>query len=393
MCALTAGPGVTNGMSAMASALDERLADGRARRARAGDALGPGLAPGDRPRAVRRAGDEAGAHGAIPPPRSPASWTRRCACRSSRPAGPTFVDFPLDQVFMEAEADADGPGGAARSRRSPAADGDAIERAADLLRVGRAPGDHGRHRPLLGATASTRSSALCEELRIPVFLNGLARGCVPPDHDCYFSRARGTALKGADVALVIGVPMDFRLGFGGSFGEDTKIVVIGSAPPAAPASARGRGGAVRRRAPRRSTRCARAPPAVPTARAGSPSCARSRTSAAPPSRTSSPTTARRSTRCASTTSCGRCSTANDDRDRRRRRLRLLRRPGDRDLRARLLDGPGPVRLPRRGPGLRARGEARAPGPRRSACCSATAPSASRASSSTRWCATTCRSSP
>jgi len=28
------------------------------------------------------------------------------------------------------------------------------------------------------------------------------------------------------VALVIGVPMDFRLGFGGAFGEDTEIVVI-----------------------------------------------------------------------------------------------------------------------------------------------------------------------
>jgi acetolactate synthase-1/2/3 large subunit len=53
------------------------------------------------------------------------------------------------------------------------------------------------------------------ELRIPVFLNGLARGCVPADHELFFSRARSQALKGADVALVVGVPMDFRLGFGG----------------------------------------------------------------------------------------------------------------------------------------------------------------------------------
>ncbi|MDQ4049283.1 MAG: thiamine pyrophosphate-dependent enzyme, partial [Actinomycetota bacterium] len=30
----------------------------------------------------------------------------------------------------------------------------------------------------------------------------------------------------ADVALVVGVPMDFRLGFGGSFGEETQIVTI-----------------------------------------------------------------------------------------------------------------------------------------------------------------------
>jgi acetolactate synthase-1/2/3 large subunit len=74
--------------------------------------------------------------------------------------------------------------------------------------------------------------ALVDELRIPVFLNGLGRGCVPADHELYFSRARSTALKGADVALVIGVPMDFRLGFGQAFGEETALVVIDRAEPA-----------------------------------------------------------------------------------------------------------------------------------------------------------------
>jgi acetolactate synthase-1/2/3 large subunit len=68
---------------------------------------------------------------------------------------------------------------------------------------------------------------LCEELSVPVFLNGLARGCVPADHAQYFSRARSAALKEADVALVVGVPMDFRLGFGGAFGDDTHVVAIG----------------------------------------------------------------------------------------------------------------------------------------------------------------------
>ena len=67
-----------------------------------------------------------------------------------------------------------------------------------------------------------------------MFLNGLARGCVPADHSLFFSRARGAALKGADVALVVGVPMDFRLGFGASFGDETKIVAVGSAPAERP---------------------------------------------------------------------------------------------------------------------------------------------------------------
>jgi acetolactate synthase-1/2/3 large subunit len=34
------------------------------------------------------------------------------------------------------------------------------------------------------------------------------------------------------VALVVGVPIDFRLGFGGSFGEDTRIVRLDAAPNA-----------------------------------------------------------------------------------------------------------------------------------------------------------------
>jgi acetolactate synthase I/II/III large subunit len=54
---------------------------------------------------------------------------------------------------------------------------------------------------------------------------------VPADHPLAFSRARGKALGEADVALVVGVPMDFRLGFGGVFGADTQLVVADRAEP------------------------------------------------------------------------------------------------------------------------------------------------------------------
>src|SRR5439155_23083030 len=114
---------------------------------------------------------------------------------------------------------------------APAADG--VEHAAELLR--------GASRPvvmagtgLYWAHGEDALRRLCEELSVPVFLNGLARGCVPADHAQFFSRARSAGLKGADVALVIGVPMDFRLGFGGSFGEDTELIVIDGAEPERP---------------------------------------------------------------------------------------------------------------------------------------------------------------
>ena len=65
-------------------------------------------------------------------------------------------------------------------------------------------------------------------------MNGMARGIVPADHELAFSRARSKALKEADVALVIGVPMDFRLGFGGVFGEQTRLIVADRVVPERP---------------------------------------------------------------------------------------------------------------------------------------------------------------
>jgi acetolactate synthase I/II/III large subunit len=230
VCALTAGPGVTNGMSAMASALMNSspmvVLGGRAPAMRWGQGSlqeidhVPFVAP------VTKSAHTANTTAEI---RGLVDGAFDTALEA--PGGPTFVDFPLDQVFMEGESPGDGSVELADPASLPAAPG--IAAAAELLR--------GAERPAImagtglywghGEDALRR---LCEELRIPVFLNGLARGCVPADHECFFSRARSAGLKGADVALVIGVPMDFRLGFGGSFGEETKIVVLGSAPPANP---------------------------------------------------------------------------------------------------------------------------------------------------------------
>jgi len=140
------------------------------------------------------------------------------------PNGPTFVDYPLDVVFGEAESEIPPlpAGGAPR----PAA---GVEEAAALLA--------GAERPAIMAGSGLywghgegELRALAEALGIPVFLNGLGRGCLPADHELAFSRARGAGLEGADVALVAGVPIDFRLGFGGSFGEETKLVRLDAAP-------------------------------------------------------------------------------------------------------------------------------------------------------------------
>ncbi len=232
VAALTAGPGVTNGMSGMASALQNGspmvVLGGRAPAFRWGQGSLQEIdhIPFVEPvtKLARTAQTTAEIPGLI---------DEALHAAANAPTGPAFVDFPLDQVFMESEADADGPASMPDPMTVPAADGDALDRAAELLRSASKPvvmAGTG----LYWARGEHALVRLCEELSVPVFLNGLARGCVPADHPMFFSRARGAGLKGADLALVIGVPMDFRLGFGGSFGDDTEVVVIGSAPPERP---------------------------------------------------------------------------------------------------------------------------------------------------------------
>ena len=171
----------------------------------------------------------------------------------------------------------------ARAACPPADAGDARPRGRAAARR-RAPGDHGRHEPLLGPRRGRRCARSPRRCGIPVFLNGLARGCVPADHELAFSRARSTGLKGADVALVIGVPMDFRLGFGGAFGEETEIIAIDVAEPER-AHPRAVAAELYGDLPRHAARAARGRRRRRRhAELGRPSCARSRPRSAPPRR-------------------------------------------------------------------------------------------------------------
>jgi thiamine pyrophosphate-dependent acetolactate synthase large subunit-like protein len=227
VCALTAGPGVTNGMSAMASALQNAspmlLLGGRAPAFRWGQGSLQEIDHIPFVEPVTKLARTAASTAEIP---GLVDEALRVAAEA--PTGPTFLDFPLDQVFMEAEPEGEARVALPDPAAAPAADGEALDRAAELLR-GAAQPVVMAGTGLYWARGEEALVRLCEALSVPVFLNGLARGCVPADHPMFFSRARGAALKQADVALVIGVPMDFRLGFGGSFGEDTQIVVLGSA--------------------------------------------------------------------------------------------------------------------------------------------------------------------
>jgi acetolactate synthase I/II/III large subunit len=238
VCALTAGPGVTNGLSAIAGAQANHspvvVLGGRAPAMRWG--MGslqeidhvPFVAP------LTKLAVTAGGAAEIPELVEDAF-----AAALAPHGGPAFVDFPLDHVFSEAPEPEDGRWGEAgipilaASPRPKAAPEGAVEAAAALLRDAERPVVMAGT-DLYWGRGEDALRALAEALGIPVYLNGLARGCLPADHPLCLSRTRSLALREADVALVIGVPMDFRLAFGGAFGEETSIVAIDVAEPSRP---------------------------------------------------------------------------------------------------------------------------------------------------------------
>jgi thiamine pyrophosphate-dependent acetolactate synthase large subunit-like protein len=227
--ALTAGPGVTNGMSAIASAQQNHspmlVLGGRAPAMRWGQGSlqeidhVPFVAPLTKLAATAQRTSEI-----------PSLIDAAIDAALTPHGGPAFLDFPLDIVFSEGDEPDDGATLDSMPPAGPQADGDALERVGALLRTAQRPVIMAGT-DLYWAHAEQALVELAEELRIPVFLNGLARGSVPADHELFFSRARSAGLKDADLALVIGVPMDFRLGFGAAFGEATSIAVVDRARP------------------------------------------------------------------------------------------------------------------------------------------------------------------
>jgi acetolactate synthase-1/2/3 large subunit len=143
--------------------------------------------------------------------------------------GPVFCDFPLETIYDQAEADLPEAGMSPTASAPPGlAD---VSRIAALLGAARRPVlVLGSDVWLGGADETAREAA--ESLRLPVITNGQARGILPGGHELLVSRARSLAFAEADLVIVAGVPLDFRLRYG-SFGpKDTpaRVVHVADAP-------------------------------------------------------------------------------------------------------------------------------------------------------------------
>ena len=214
LAVLTAGPGVTNGASGIAQAYFSGVpllaVGGRAPQFRWGTGAlqeldhPPMLAPITK-RAVtaRKAADVAGV----------LDEALRVADASHR--GPVFVDVPMDELFSRAEVAI--PAAAARELIVP--DADDLMSAAALLAAAERPV------LVLGSDvwmdgAERAAVRFVEETGVPVVTNGMGRGILRGGHRLLATRARSAAFARADLVVVAGTPLDFRLGFGVFGGGD-----------------------------------------------------------------------------------------------------------------------------------------------------------------------------
>jgi acetolactate synthase-1/2/3 large subunit len=146
--------------------------------------------------------------------------------RAGRP-GPVFLELPWDILSNGAdEALAEAQSLYRTDARSP---GDPAKLEAALALLGRA------ERPVLVAGSSVfrddavaALGAFASRAGIPTFLNGMGRGCLPREHPAFFDLARKDALGQADVVLVVGTPLDFRLGYGTepTFATGAKVIQV-----------------------------------------------------------------------------------------------------------------------------------------------------------------------
>jgi acetolactate synthase-1/2/3 large subunit len=145
--------------------------------------------------------------------------------------GPVYLDLPMDVLMTPVDEDDVVWPHAQRFTHGPGPDPDAVGRAVDLL----AAAEH----PVVLAGSGTYWSqawdelaAFAELMRIPVYVNGMGRGILPPDHPNLLGLTRKHALRHADVVLALGIDFDFRLGYGrgANYRDDVRVIHVDPQP-------------------------------------------------------------------------------------------------------------------------------------------------------------------
>ena len=214
LAVLTAGPGRDQRDQRHRPGAVRRVADGRGRRSRPAEPLGQRLLQElDQPPIIAPI---AKLSRTIPTAAEVASGMHEAfTAAGSSHRGPVFVDVPMDEFFNQGSGVVPVVG----PSRGADPDPDAIAAVARLLAAAARPV------LILGTDvwadgAEHAALDLVENAGLPAITNGMGRGVIPGGHPLLVTKARGQALNGADLVVVVGTPLDFRLGYGLFGGKD-----------------------------------------------------------------------------------------------------------------------------------------------------------------------------
>ncbi len=224
VCAVTAGPGVTDALTGIANAYAANspvlLLGGAAPSFNAGKGSLQEMEQVDLFTRITKWSDR------VPSPdRMPTYMAKAFRTMLSGRPGPVFLELPWDVLSNGVdEAECPLPTGYRTRARQPGDPALVDEAARHLSKA---------ERPAIVAGSSifwddapTQLAAFAERIGAPVYLNGAGRGCLPADHPHFFTHTRKDALGEADVVLIAGTPLDFRLGYGSGIGEGAKIIQV-----------------------------------------------------------------------------------------------------------------------------------------------------------------------
>lgn len=99
-----------------------------------------------------------------------------------------------------------------------------IDKAAAMLRQAKRPALVVGSQTMVNVRDAGPLAKAVEALGVPVWLGGSARGLLGRSSPTQFRHARGKALKDADVVVVCGFPFDFRMKYGFGIGKKTKVI-------------------------------------------------------------------------------------------------------------------------------------------------------------------------
>ena len=141
--------------------------------------------------------------------------------------GPVYLEIPRDVLDREIPVETARLPEPGRYRASTKSIGDPadVEKLADLLVAAERPCI------LLGsqvwmARGHEAAIALVRGLNLPAYFNGAGRGLLPPGDPHHFHRTRRYAFDKADVIVIVGTPFDFRMGYGKRLRAEAAVVQI-----------------------------------------------------------------------------------------------------------------------------------------------------------------------